>query len=81
MTAWLNDQGIRFKGVMGFQAVSPKGTMERLLDKLGARIQPSGKRVYLESADEMVVYHTIPSDEAISVLHEFGIEVNLATNQ
>jgi hypothetical protein len=78
MTAWVNKQGIRFKGVMGFQTTSPKGTLETLLDKLGARIQQSGKRVFMESADEMVVYHTIPDAEAVSILQEFGIEAHLA---
>ncbi|MGA9447290.1 MAG: hypothetical protein WBV26_12650 [Candidatus Sulfotelmatobacter sp.] len=78
MTAWVNEQGIRFKGVMGFQTASPKGTLETLLDKLGARIQQSGKGVFMESADEMVVYHTIPDVEAVSILQEFGIEAHLA---
>jgi hypothetical protein len=33
----------------------------------------------MESVDEMVVRHTIPSAAAVSILEDFGVEVHLVS--
>jgi hypothetical protein len=76
MQAWLNDKGIRLKGLGNFQASSPKGTLDAILDKLKARTLKSGKRIYLQSADDGIIYHTIPSTEALKILEDSGIETH-----
>jgi hypothetical protein len=60
-----------FKGVMGFQSASPQSTREILLDRLGAQIQQSGKRVFMESADEMVVW-TVGTNPSLSATQSAG---------
>jgi hypothetical protein len=74
MQAWVNDAGIRFKGLMGFQTSSPKGTFEGILDKLQARKLANDKRLQLISANDGVAYHTIPTVEAVKLLRASGIE-------
>jgi hypothetical protein len=76
MEAWVNDNGIRLNGLGPFQASSPKGMLEEILDKLKARTLQNDKRVYLESADVAVVYHTIPTAEAVKILQASGIETH-----
>src|ERR1700680_3128564 len=76
MEAWVNDNGIRLSGLGTFQASSPKGTLEEILDKLKARTLQNGNRVYLETADVAVIYHAIPTSEAIKVLQASGIETH-----
>jgi hypothetical protein len=76
MQAWLNDNGIRLRGLGHFQASSPKGTLDGILDKLKARIQPNEKRVILLSVDDAVIYHTIPTAEAVKILQDSGIETH-----
>jgi hypothetical protein len=80
LKAYLNDQGIRFVGMMGFQTTKPKGTFEAILDGLKATTLKSGKRVFVESADRCVVYHNIPNADAVKLLTDNGIAVNLAEN-
>jgi len=76
MDAWVNDQGIRLKGLRHFQECSPEGTLDAILDKLKARPLQNGKRLYLYSVDDAFVHHAIPSAEAIKVLQVFGIETH-----
>jgi len=76
MEAWVNDNGIRLNGLGPFQASKPKGTLEEILDKLKAKTLQNGKRIYLESADVAVVYHNIPSAEAVKILEASGIETH-----
>jgi hypothetical protein len=76
MDAWVNDNGIRLKGLGPFQATSPKGTLDAILDKLKARTLKDGKRISLQSADEGVICHTIPSAEAVTILQASGIETH-----
>jgi hypothetical protein len=78
MDAWVNDKGIRLQGLGPFQAGSPKGTLDAILDKLKARTLTGGKRLYLQSADDAVIYHTIPSAEAVKILQACGIETHYA---
>jgi hypothetical protein len=78
MDAWVNDTGIRLKGLMGFQTTTPKGTLDGILDKLGVRTLANGKRVFLQSADDAVIYHTIPGAEAVKILQASGIETHHA---
>jgi len=47
-----------------------------LLDKLGAQTLQSGKRVHVESVDEISFRHTIPSSDAVTILRESGIETH-----
>jgi uncharacterized protein DUF6988 len=78
MEAWVNDNGIRLNGLEAFQANSPKGTLEEILDKLKARVLKSGKRIYPQSADIGIVYHAIPSAEAVKILQASGVETHYA---
>src|SRR5580693_4407548 len=78
MDAWVNDTGIRLKGLGTFQATSPKGTLEAILDKLNARTLQNGKRLYLQSVDDAIIHHTIPSAEAVKILQASGIETHYA---
>jgi hypothetical protein len=78
MEAWVNDQGIRLKGLGPFQATIPKGTLDAILDKLKARTLKDGKRIYLQSVDDAVIYHTIPTAEAVKILQAAGIETHHA---
>jgi Family of unknown function (DUF6988) len=78
MEAWVNDNGIRLNGLGQFQVSSPKGTLDAILDKLKARTLQNGNRVYLESADVAVVYHTIPTAEAVTILQASGVETHHA---
>lgn len=78
MDAWVNDQGIRLRGLMEFQAAMSKGTLDGILDKLKARTLKDGKRVFLQSADDGIVYHTIPTAEAVKILRASGIETHQA---
>jgi len=55
MDAWVNDQGIRLKGLGTFQARSPKGTLDTILDKLKARTLKDGTRIFLQSADDALI--------------------------
>lgn len=80
MKAYINNQGIRFVGVMGFQTTQPKGTLDKILDALKATKLKNGKRVIIESADQCVTYHNIPDADAVKVLTDHGIAVNLAEN-
>jgi hypothetical protein len=74
MQAWVNDAGVRFKGLIGFQTSSPKGTLEGILDNLQAHKLASGKRLQLTSADDGVAYHAIPTVEAVKLLRACGVE-------
>ena len=47
MDAWVNDRGIRLRGLGHFKASTPKGTLDSILDKLQARTLQNGKRLYL----------------------------------
>jgi len=76
--ALVNDQAIVFEGLMGFKAGSPDGLFETILDNLRARTLQNGRRVHPESVDKMVVYHDIPSADAVKILEEYGIEARLA---
>ena len=78
MDAWVNDIGIRLKGLGQFQATSPKGTLDALLDKLKARTLKNGKRIYMQSADDGVLHHTIPSAEAVKILQASGVGTHYA---
>jgi hypothetical protein len=78
--AYINNQGIRFVGVMGFQTTKPKGTLDTILERLKATTLKSGKRVFIESADECVAYHNVPNADAITIPTEYGIAVNIADN-
>jgi hypothetical protein len=78
MDAWVNDNGIRLRGLGQFQASSPKGTLDSLLDKLKAQTLKNGKRIYFQSADDAVIHHTIPSAEAVKILQASGIETHYA---
>jgi len=78
MDAWVNDIGIRLKGLGPFQATSPKGTLDAILDKLKARTLKNGNRIYLQSVDDAVIHHTIPSAEAVKILQASGIETHYA---
>ena len=78
MDAWVNDIGIRLRGLGPFQATSPKGTLEAILDKLKARTLQNGQRLYLQSVDDAVIHHTIPSAEAVKILQASGIETHYA---
>jgi hypothetical protein len=73
MDAWVNDNGIRLNGLGAFQATSPKGTLETILDKLKARTLQNGKRLCFESADVAIIYHTIPTADAVKILPASGI--------
>ena len=78
MKAYINNQGVRFVGVMGFQTTQPKGTLETILDALKATKLKNGKRVRIESADQCVTYHNVPNADAIKILTDHRIAVNLA---
>jgi hypothetical protein len=78
MDAWVSDSGTRLKGLGHFQASSPKGTLDAILDKLKARTLQNGKRLYLQSADDAIIHHTIPSTEAVKILQASGIETHYA---
>jgi hypothetical protein len=80
MKAYLTSQGIRFVGVMGFQAEKPTGTFEKLLDDLRASRLQNGERIYVESADQCIVYHNITDAAATKLLMDNGIPVNMAEN-
>jgi hypothetical protein len=43
---------------------------------LKARTLQSGKRIYLQSVDDGVIYHTIPTAEAVKILEASGIETH-----
>jgi hypothetical protein len=72
MDAWVNDNGIRLQGLGPFQAGSPKGTLDAILDELKARTLQNEKRIYLHSVDDGVVDHTIPTAEAAKILQASG---------
>jgi hypothetical protein len=76
MQAWLNDNGIRLRGLMDFQMRSPKGTLEGILDKLKAQAQRNGKRIVLLSADDAVIYHGISTADSVKVLQDSGVETH-----
>jgi hypothetical protein len=78
MEAWVNDQGIRLKGLENFHASVSTGTLDAILDKLKARTLKDGKRISLQSVDDAVIYHTIPTTEAVKVLQASGIETHHA---
>jgi hypothetical protein len=78
MDAWVNDIGIRLRGLEQFQAASAKGTLDALLDNLKARTLKNGKRIYLQSADDAFVHHAIPSAEAVKILRASGVETHYA---
>src|SRR5712692_2495809 len=78
MDAWVNDIGIRLKGLETFQSTRPKGTLDAILDKLKARSLKNGTRLYLQSVDDAIIYHTIPSAEAVKILQASGIETHYA---
>ena len=78
MKAYLNNQGIRFVEVMGFQTSRPKGAIETILDRLKATKLQNGKRVITESADSFVAYHNVADTEAVAILNEYGVAVNMA---
>jgi predicted amino acid racemase len=80
LKAYINHQGVRFVGMTGFQTTQPQGILETILERLKATTLKSGKRVFIESADECVAYHNVPNVEAIAILNEYGIAVNLAGN-
>jgi hypothetical protein len=80
LKAYLNDQGIRFVGMMAFQTTKPKGTFEAILDGLKATTLKNGKRVIVESVDRCVVYHNVSNADAVKLLTDNGIAVNLAEN-
>jgi len=80
MKAYLDTEGIRFVEVMGFQASKPKGTIETILNRLKATKLKSGKRIIPESADSFFACHNVSDSEAIAILNEYSIAVNMAGN-
>lgn len=81
MKAYISSQGIRFVGMMQFQAQQPRGTFDRILDALKATTLKSGTRAFIESPDQCVVYYNIPQADAVKVLTDSGIAVGLAENE
>ncbi|MFZ3279097.1 MAG: hypothetical protein WA182_19540 [Candidatus Sulfotelmatobacter sp.] len=54
--------------------------METVLDRLKATVLKNGKRVFVQTADQCVAYHNVANADAIKILHEYGIVVNIAEN-
>lgn len=72
MDAWVNDNGIRLQGLGPFQAGSPEGRLDAILDELKARTLQNERRIYLHSVDDGVFDHTIPTAEAAKILPASG---------